>query len=384
MTYYNEHDLKAAAWLDMLSTCGEITAGDVDPRDIQKVRADDLEEYDRCHFFAGIGGWDLALQLAGWPAGEPVWTASLPCQPFSGAGKQKGTDDDRHLWPVFRELVEQCRPAVILGEQVASKLGRAWLASVQADLEALGYITAGADLCAAGVGAPHIRQRLYWCAVRREGELPGTGSAGVPEVAEGRFGVGGLEHPDVQGRERPADRASAGSCEGTGGTGRAGCDSGVAVSNGGNPGAEWEQRSGEQRLQPTLCGDGGAAGGLPDTERQRTGGKPQNKTGSTDQRPGTVGELPPATRESGYWDDVIYLPCADGKARPIKPGIEPLVDGLPPNMVRGRDNRAPFDAENSAEGRVMRLRGYGNAINTGVAVVFIRSVLDALQDNFPH
>lgn len=95
---------------------------------------------------------------------ERVWTGSCPCQPFSSAGKGLAEKDDRHLWPEFRRLIVECRPATVFGEQVASKLGREWLAGVRADLEALGYGVGAADLCAAGGGAPHVRQRLFWVA----------------------------------------------------------------------------------------------------------------------------------------------------------------------------------------------------------------------------
>src|SRR5690606_9334954 len=89
---------------------------------------------------------------------------SCPCQPFSSAGKRQGERDKRHLWPEFYRLIKECNPPVVFGEQVASPLGRKWLAGVRADLEALGYAVGAADLCAAGVNAPHIRQRLYWVA----------------------------------------------------------------------------------------------------------------------------------------------------------------------------------------------------------------------------
>jgi len=83
--YYNEHDLRAAAWLRELIADGLLPEGDVDERSIADVQADELRGYVQCHFFAGIGGWPLALQRAGWPADRPVWTGSCPCQPFSGA-----------------------------------------------------------------------------------------------------------------------------------------------------------------------------------------------------------------------------------------------------------------------------------------------------------
>lgn len=164
MTYYNEFDLKAAAWLRELIAQNIIALGHVDTRSITEVSPSDLKGYTQCHFFAGIGGWSYALRLSGWPDDKPVWTGSCPCQPFSVAGKGRGTADERHLWPVFAELIKQCKPSTVFGEQVASKAGREWLSGVFTDLEALGYQRAGADLCAAGVGASHIRQRLYWVA----------------------------------------------------------------------------------------------------------------------------------------------------------------------------------------------------------------------------
>jgi DNA (cytosine-5)-methyltransferase 1 len=102
------------------------------------------------------------LRLAGWPDDRAVWTGSCPCQPFSAAGKRGGTDDARHLWPEFYRLIAECRPATVFGEQVASKDGLAWLDIVSTDLEGADYAVGAADLCAAGVGAPHIRQRLYF------------------------------------------------------------------------------------------------------------------------------------------------------------------------------------------------------------------------------
>jgi len=144
---------------------------------VQLLTPETVAPYGAAHFFAGVGGWPLALRMAGWPDDKPVWTASLPCQPFSNAGKRKGTKDERHLWPVFRELVAECRPPVLFGEQVASRDGREWLAGVRTDLEALGYAVGAADLCAAGVGAPHIRQRLFWVATQGLGDAHDQGLA---------------------------------------------------------------------------------------------------------------------------------------------------------------------------------------------------------------
>jgi len=172
MNYYNEYDAKTAAWLKQLITEGLVPHGDVDTRSISEVTAGDLSGYKQCHFFAGIGGWSLALQLAGWPATRPVWTGSCPCQPFSQAGKQKGTEDERHLWPVFFNLIRQCSPVTVFGEQVASAIPHGWLDDLSADLEAEDYTVGSCVLGAHSVGADHIRQRLYWVADSKRDQQP--------------------------------------------------------------------------------------------------------------------------------------------------------------------------------------------------------------------
>jgi site-specific DNA-cytosine methylase len=118
--YYNEIDPYAAAWMRNLIGRGIIAPGDVDERSIEDVTGDDLKGYGQCHFFAGIGGWSVALRLAGWPDDRPVWTGSCPCQPFSAAGAGKAANDRRHLWPQWFRLIDACRPPIIFGEQVAS------------------------------------------------------------------------------------------------------------------------------------------------------------------------------------------------------------------------------------------------------------------------
>jgi DNA (cytosine-5)-methyltransferase 1 len=201
--YYNEFDPEAAQWLRDLIKAGLIAPGDVDERDIRDVCATDLVGYRQCHFFAGIGGWSLALRLAGWPDDRPVWTGSCPCQPFSAAGKGEGFADERHLWPAFFHLIEECRPVTLFGEQVASKDGLTWLDLVHADLEGTGYTVGATDLCAAGIGAPHIRQRIWFVADSDSGELPpGRGEhhsqagtqreIGIDAHGCGRFGAGSL------------------------------------------------------------------------------------------------------------------------------------------------------------------------------------------------
>ena len=168
---YNENDPKVAAWLRELIAQGHLPSGDVDERSI--IDLDHAHIPGTAHFFAGIGGWPYALALAGWPSARPVWTGSCPCQPFSCAGSRLGADDPRHLWPEWFRLIRECRPTAIFGEQVASAAGRRWLAGVRCDLESLGYAGGAAELCAASVGTPHIRQRLFWVADIERGRFTG-------------------------------------------------------------------------------------------------------------------------------------------------------------------------------------------------------------------
>jgi len=322
--YYNDNDPKVCAWLRELIKEGLIADGDVDERSIADVQPSDLAGYTQCHFFAGIGGWSLALRLAGWSDDRSVWTGSCPCQPFSCAGKGRGESDKRHLWPEFRRLIAECRPPVVFGEQVASKLGREWFhAGVRPDLEALGYGGGAADLCAACVGAPHIRQRLYWVADRC--------SVG--------FEITGI--PPVRRETRCAD---AGSSLRMGNTSR---DDERRHSV---PGAHGEGES---------AGGSGSVGGLvdagcPGDERRLR----SREAHGEDPAPAREGIQRERSRTNA-WSNSVLIPCADGKARRIEPGLEPLAHGVP--------------------GRVGLLRGYGNAIVPAVAAEFVMAYEEACR-----
>jgi DNA (cytosine-5)-methyltransferase 1 len=164
VAYYNEKDPFAAEWLRKLVAANMIAPGDVDERSIEDVIPLELAKYTQCHFFAGIGGWSRAARLAGLPDSEPIWTGSCPCQPFSGASQGTGFADERHLWPAFFHLIEQCRPSVVFGEQVESAVKWGWLDLVQSDMEGADYAFGAAILPACSVGAPHERQRIFFVA----------------------------------------------------------------------------------------------------------------------------------------------------------------------------------------------------------------------------
>jgi DNA (cytosine-5)-methyltransferase 1 len=319
MNYYNDHEPYVAQWLRNLIKGGIIPAGDVDCRPIEEVTANDVKGYTQCHFFAGLGGWSEALRLAGWPTDRPVWTGSCPCQPFSCAGDKKGVDDTRHLWPELRRLISECNPTTVFGEQVASKGGREWLSGVRVDLEELGYAVGAADLCAAGVAAPHLRQRLFWVADTNGAECEGRAE---PEWLRG----GRILHTSDSGNNgRMADAE-------------------LRETRTGEPGIEGQAKIGRDRF--TEHGADCRMGNANGSGREKL-------CGSVSVGPEQLAAECPG---GGYWSDSIFIPFGDGKARRLKPGLSALVDGIP--------------------GRVGQICAYGNAIVPQVAAEFIRAYME--------
>lgn len=97
-----------------------------------------------------------------WAAVEPVdvLTAGYPCQPFSLAGKRKGTNDERHLWPHVLDAVRVLRPQFAFFENVRGHLTLG-LDAVLADLASIGFDAEWAIIRASDAGAPHVRERLF-------------------------------------------------------------------------------------------------------------------------------------------------------------------------------------------------------------------------------
>lgn len=98
-------------------------------------------------------------------------TGGYPCQPFSAAGKRKGAEDPRHLWPHIKRHVETIRPVRCLFENVEGHINLG-LREVIGDLEELGYTVAWGIFSAVEVGAPHQRKRVYILADSTNGRLP--------------------------------------------------------------------------------------------------------------------------------------------------------------------------------------------------------------------
>jgi DNA (cytosine-5)-methyltransferase 1 len=376
--YYNENDPKTAAWLRELIKAGLIADGEVDTRSIADVQASDLAGFVQCHFFAGIGGWSYALRLAGWDDARPVWTGSCPCQPFSSAGAQAGGHDPRDLWPVWFELVRQCRPVIVFGEQVEAAIRHGWLDRLCDDLEAEDYAIGAVGLPGPSVGAFDIRQRLWFVAEsdseqqdrsrrprrgRREpaddsrcgcwdrqafhrtvGMYPGevcVNAGRVADIKSGGFGIdrgasGSAGHADLRSQVGALDDSKRrGTGRSAGSEGRAECST-----------SRGRQDEGRRELQAFNAG----AHAIDLGHADEPGREARNGLAiGVEARSGK-----PTC--SGFWRDADWLACVDGKSRPVEPGTFPLAYGVP--------------------ARVGRLRGYGNAIKPQVAQAFIEAYLD--------
>lgn len=328
---YNENDPRAAAWLRELIAHGHIAPGVVDERSITDLTPADASGPGQRHFFAGIGGWSCALRIAGVPDDADIWTGSCPCQPFSSAGRGRGVNDDRHLWPTWFRLIAECRPAIVFGEQVASKAGLGWLDAVFADLEGAGYACAAADLPAASVGAPHKRQRLFFVANANgeHGRLhasqwqPGRADAQARRSRE----AGQLANATSHGRiERINERTA------IDGNGSRPAHDSRKIKLGNPSGKRGRRNAGAVFGEKTPCSSEGG--------KHRDHANRSSYSGPTD------------------WSICSWIPCSDGVSRPAEPGTHPLAHGVP--------------------GRVGLLRGYGNAIVPQVAAAFVTAALEAI------
>ena len=370
VAYYNEIDPHAVQHLRNLIDAGHIAPGVVDTRSIEDVTPNDLIGFNQCHFFAGIGGWSLALRRAGWPDSRPAWTASCPCQPFSQAGKGLGFADERHLWPSAHWLVGQRRPVVVFGEQSGSADANDWIDLVQADVEALGYAFGAVAFPSASVGAPHQRDRAYWVADADRQQWEGRGEfqpTGGGKPSDSGV-ISWLAHANDHRQQSGCGIGCGGQCTKEGNNARR-CREigGMADTDGNGREGRLSGRTDPQRAIDGQARRGCAACGLADVNHeQRPFTMPAGSYADvsrqwnkdSEEASGCSGVMRPGP-VNGFWRDADWLHCRDGKWRPVRPGSSPLADGVP--------------------ARVGRLRAYGNAINIEAAAAFIKSYMAAVD-----
>ena len=377
---------------------------------------------------SGIGGFSLGLEATGgfetvafceveefcckvlnkhWP-GVPIYNdlkelgndpkrivqefdlicGGIPCQPFSVAGKQKGKEDDRHLWPYMFEIVKHKKPAWVIVENVGGFVNVA-LDDVCLNLEAEGYATQSFIIPACGVEAPHRRDRIW--IIGKNMENPGRslrqGSV-KREAHEDEVGRGHADQLERSGStsgshvanaeqltehnltdsgsdtELKRERKETGTTHGS--------SSGSDVSNTSSEGSQgrWREHglseaSGQE--QASRRGDDGRAENVADTERLGQQGQRELERPSH-----------PEKNSAGQASELVDGSQGRTEEGHTEPGVGGMADGLSARL----DGHYGFEREPSiprvAHGipdRVHRLKALGNAIvpqiirNIGLAIL---------------
>jgi DNA (cytosine-5)-methyltransferase 1 len=260
--------------------------------------------------------WDDVTTFRGepWRGVVDLVTAGFPCQPWSVAGKRKGTSDSRWLWPDIARIIRECEPRYVFLENVPG-LYRHGLRVVLSDLAALGFDAEWDCVSAGDVGAPHRRERVFilahregsglwstWGRWRRQGQPDGSLANVAYPPGERREGLGLHVRP---GRPQQAEGEAAG-----GGAGVADAED-----------VRWRA---EQREQPdgVLPSMGHASGSR--TSADTEGGSPRRATGES----GNGLAFPPGP--GGDWSAIPEW------LWPAQPVLRGLADGLAPRVDRLR------------------------------------------------
>lgn len=343
--------------------------------------------------FSGIGGFSLGLERAGgfetaafceyaeWPRKvlakhwpnvpifEDVRTlkgtdidgpidvicGGYPCQPFSTAGRRKGQEDDRHLWPEFNRLVAELRPTWVIGENVAGHISMG-LDDVLSDLEGQGYACRTFVIPACATDAPHRRDRVWTVAnadsergasMRRERQnLAKKNSAG------GNGGRG--SRPNV---EREVSN---------GGARQSSSHVAHATQLQGDVGRDNAKNNAARRFQEEL---GRSSGSQHVAHAQRSGQSGQREH-----------EQPSDCQTQREGQANYVEPERQSRKRRIEPGMGGMADGLPAGMdgpCRWPDEPDTPRVAKGVKDRANRLKALGNAVVPQIPEMIGRAILEA-------
>ena len=334
--------------------------------------------------FSGIGGFSLGLKRAGmetigfceidpfcrkvlakhWPdvtvhtdirglngkdykGRADVICGGFPCQPFSQAGKRRGTEDDRHLWPEMLRVISEVRPTWVIGENVIGFV-KMELDSVLSDLEREGYQTRAFIIPACGIDAPHKRDRVWIIAhANGEGKSDGPVNEGprprqLELMADPDSGFSSVTQQAVQ-----AGRTTTNS----------GGEDVAHSSSKRRGGRDSEGRGDAGRIIYPHKQEGGSLGSKAE-RRGESSGISEDVTNSEServQRLWSSGEQKPHT----YGGQKLSL-CGSERPRPAyweaEPGMGRVVDGIPD--------------------RVDRIKGLGNAVVPMVVEVIGNAIME--------
>ena len=338
----------------------------------------DKEKIKVLSLFAGIGGIDLGLESTGrfetvqfveyerfcqhilrrhWPD-VPIWgdvktfdpdscgdidliCGGYPCQPFSVAGKQKGAEDDRHLWPRMFEIIKHKRPTWVLCENVSGHVNLG-LDQVLFDLESEGYSWQTIVLGAVAVDAPHRRQRLFIVGYSNNNESSTSGNISI---------VQGEQNEQTKKKQQFARTSGYGHSTDV---------------------ANTDSRSGGRRRTKQSSGEN-QDGRLHTTQEKQAKHDIRSETVGCDTIRGETEDVP-NTNVEGLEGQRIDKEQPGGKEhgeRSIERRLGGMVDGVPtwmdePNIPRVTTNQV---------GRTQRLKALGNAVVPQVVAQIARAII---------
>ncbi len=270
--------------------------------------------------------------------------AGVPCQPASRAGKQRGKEDDRWLWPEAMRVIRQSKPTWAVLENPPG-IGDVGLSGILSDLETQGYERRVFGIPACAIGSPQIRERYFIVAYRNQGgsedgqcvrqdvsrgdrEWGGTAD-NLPASAE--CGTGDMAHrfePRLEGGEgqRRDDEPEQPTAE-RGLNGNMANPKRRQDNSRGNGDLE-EEAGGREGGNPTV----GSRGEIEMGDSQCADGRRWREQG------GSAPETCCGDNRSGPWGNYLWLPCADGKVRRAPNDSFGLVDGLHRSVLTALGN----------------------------------------------
>lgn len=279
-----------------------------------------------------------------------IITGGFPCQPYSQAGKRKGKEDTRHLWPEMLRVIREVSPRWIVGENVRGLVswnGGLVFDEVQSNLEDSGYEVIPFLLPACAVNAPHRRERIWFIAYRDGGRLQkpraGKQAIGFGQSNEIDTNAGSIERSGVSSGERQKISPFGGSDKDD--------------PNATRTGLQCAGEAGTKIVEGSACGRGLADDCFHATDT--TGRRSERGDRESDRRFGSAQERSaPRAEDKGYswdtpWTTVATELCGMGNGLPAE------LDGF---------------KLTAAQHRKQRLKGLGNAIVPQVAEQIFRAI----------
>jgi len=299
--------------------------------------------------------WDDIKTFDGgpWRGLVDIVSGGYPCQPFSVAGRMRGADDPRHLWPDVRRIVGEVRPGLCFFENVANHL-RLGFREVRGDLRSLGYEVESGIFSAQEVGAPHLRKRLFILAYRESEHGGGLSKREV--TTDTVFSEHGGDLAYREDADGWCQQQAQGARE------RRGGPSGSREELAYAPGESKRQPDHEAGTEPqrrdaweVSSGGGGGGGGVAGPDEH---GRIQAERGEAE----SIGPFPPGPRDQGAWSEVL------SRNAWVAPALPSAVELTRMATEAGADAEPEFRrVANGLAYRVDRLRGCGNGVHPLVA-----------------